>query len=101
MLVYPSLYEGFGLPPAEAMACGTPTIVSDAASLPEVVGEAALMVDPTDVEAMTETMARLLDDGMLWKELRKAGLERVRRYTWPRTARHLLAVLNGECYNLF
>jgi glycosyltransferase involved in cell wall biosynthesis len=101
MLVYPSLYEGFGLPPVEAMACGTPVIVSDTTSLPEVVEEAAVTVDPTDVEMMTEAMGSLLDDKMLQERLRKAGLERSKQYTWPRTARHLLAALGGECYNFY
>lgn len=99
MLVYPSLYEGFGLPPVEAMACGTPVIVSDTTSLPEVVGEAALTVDPTDVGMMTDAMARLLDDELLRERLREAGLARSKQYTWPRAARHLLAALGGGCYN--
>lgn len=99
MLIYPSLYEGFGLPPVEAMTCGTPVIVSDTTSLPEVVGEAALMVDPTDVGVMVEAMARLLDDDVLRGKLREAGLARSKRYTWPRAARDLLAALSGECYN--
>lgn len=99
-LVYPSLYEGFGLPPIEAMTCGTPVIVSDTTSLPEVVGDAALRVDPIDVDAITEAMARLLDDKGLREMLSKAGLERSERYTWPRAVRHLLATLTGECYNL-
>jgi glycosyltransferase involved in cell wall biosynthesis len=93
MLVYPSLYEGFGLPPAEAMACGTPVITSNTTSLPEVVGEAALTVDPTDVRAIAGAMARLLDDLALRQELTKAGIQRSQRYTWSRAARHLLAAL--------
>jgi len=98
-LVYPSLYEGFGLPPIEAMACGTPVIVSDRTSLPEVVGEAALLVDPTDVGKLTEAMSRLLDENGLRERLREAGLERSKRYTWPRAARRLLAALDRGCYN--
>lgn len=93
MLVYPSLYEGFGLPPVEAMACGTPVITSNTTSLPEVVGRAALTVDPTDVRAIAGAMARLLDDPVLTKELTEAGIERAQRYTWPRAARELLAAL--------
>jgi len=93
MLVYPSIYEGFGLPPAEAMACGTPVVTSNATSLPEVVGEAALTVDPTDTMAMAGGMARLLDDASLRQELIEAGIERARRYTWRNSARRLLAAL--------
>jgi glycosyltransferase involved in cell wall biosynthesis len=99
MLVYPSLYEGFGLPPVEAMACGTPVIASNTTSLPEVVGEAALTVDPTDVGAIAGAMAGLLDDAALRHELMEAGIQRSQRYTWLRAAEHLLAALQGACYN--
>ncbi len=93
MLAYPSLYEGFGLPPAEAMACGTPVVTSNTTSLPEVVGKAALTVDPTNVRAIAAAMARLLDDPMLRRELAEAGIRRSRRYSWPRTAQQMLAAL--------
>jgi glycosyltransferase involved in cell wall biosynthesis len=93
MLVYPSLYEGFGLPPAEAMACATPVITSNTTSLPEVVGDAALTVDPMDARAIAAAIAGLLDDPALRKELSEAGIERSQRYTWPRAAQHLLAAL--------
>jgi len=93
MLVYPSLYEGFGLPPLEAMACGTPVITSNTTSLPEVVGNAALMVDPTDVEKIAMAMARLLDDAPLREYLRQAGIERARQFTWTQTARCLVSLL--------
>jgi glycosyltransferase involved in cell wall biosynthesis len=95
MLVYPSLYEGFGLPVLEAMACGTPVVTSNTTSLPEVAGEAALKVDPTEVTDITQAMERLLGDNSLRKELRQAGLERAKRFTWTRTAQHLLAALDG------
>jgi glycosyltransferase involved in cell wall biosynthesis len=95
MLVYPSLYEGFGLPVVEAMACGTPVITSNTTSLPEVAGEAALQVDPTEVEAMVDAMDQLLGDALLRKRLRQAGLARVKELTWTRTAQHLLTLL-GE-----
>lgn len=95
MLVYPSLYEGFGLPPAEAMACGTPVITSNTTSLREVVGQAALGFDPTDVTAMAHAMTQLLDDEALRKQLTKAGIKRSARYTWLRTAEQLLAALHG------
>jgi glycosyltransferase involved in cell wall biosynthesis len=93
VLVYPSLYEGFGLPPLEAMACGTPVITSDTTSLPEAVGEAGLQVDPTDVQAIAAALERLLGDVSLQKRLRQAGMERARRFTWARTAQRLLALL--------
>lgn len=95
MLVYPSLYEGFGLPVLEAMACGTPVVTSNTASLPEVAGQAALMVDPTDAEEITEAMAQLLDGPSLRERLQQAGLERAREFTWTRTAQCLLALLDS------
>jgi len=95
MLVYPSLYEGFGLPPVEAMACGTPVITSDTTSLPEVVGEAGLTVDPTNAEGIAAAMAQLLDDTSLRRSLRQAGIKRAREFTWRHTAQRLLASLEG------
>lgn len=92
LLVFPSLYEGFGLPPLEAMACGTPVLCSDASSLPEVVGDAAMKVDPYDVEGLAEAMKRVLADANLREELRARGLERARQFTWERTARETVAV---------
>ena len=96
MLVYPSLYEGFGLPPVEAMACGTPVVASNTTGLPEAVGEAALVVDPADTGELVAAMARLLDDAPLRNRLRQAGIERARGFTWRRTARRLLASLVGS-----
>ncbi len=97
MLVYLSLYEGFGLPPLEAMACGTPVVASNTTSLPEAVGEAALTVDPTNTEEIAAAMARLLDEPSLRQALQQAGVERAREFTWRRTARRLLAALeDGE-----
>ena len=92
LFVFPSLYEGFGLPPLEAMACGTPVVCSDAASLPEVVGDAALTVDPTDVDALAGAMHRVLTDPNLAAELRARGLARAATFTWERTARETVAV---------
>ncbi|MGQ9584813.1 MAG: glycosyltransferase family 4 protein [Anaerolineae bacterium] len=85
-LAFPSLYEGFGLPVLEAMACGTPVVCSNLASLPEVAGEAALSVDPRQVEALAEALARVLTDEPLRAELREAGLRRAAQFTWARTA---------------
>jgi glycosyltransferase involved in cell wall biosynthesis len=96
MLVYPSLYEGFGLPPIEAMACGTPVIASATTGLPEAVGGAGLMVDPTRVEELSAAMVQLLDDASLRQGLRQAGIERARELTWSRTAQRLLASLEGN-----
>jgi glycosyltransferase involved in cell wall biosynthesis len=93
VLVYLSLYEGFGLPPLEAMACGTPVIASDTTGLPEAVGEAGLQVDPTDVQATAAALERLLGDVSLQKHLRQAGIERAGRFTWARTAQQLLELL--------
>jgi len=91
-LVYPSLYEGFGLPPLEAMACGTPVVVSNAASLPEVVGDAGVCVNPYDVEDIAQGIYRVLTDEGLRRELRKKGLARARLFTWEKAARETLAV---------
>jgi glycosyltransferase involved in cell wall biosynthesis len=92
LLLMPSLHEGFGLPALEAMACGTPVIASNQGSLPEVVGEAGLLVEPNDIEQIAAAAERLLTDAELRAELRKRGLERARTFTWERTARETLAV---------
>jgi glycosyltransferase involved in cell wall biosynthesis len=85
--VYPSRYEGFGLPVVEAMATGTPVIASDVASLPEVTDGAALMVDPDDPATIADAVERVIDDAGLRAKLRDAGLERAARFTWDGTAR--------------
>jgi alpha-1,3-rhamnosyl/mannosyltransferase len=85
--VYPSLYEGFGLPLLEAMACGTPVVASNASSLPEVVGAAGLLVDPHDPEALAGAIRRVWGDEDLRGELRARGLERASQFSWERTAR--------------
>ena len=92
LFVYPSIYEGFGLPPLEAMACGTPVITSDTSSLPEVVGDAGLMVAPLDVEALATAMARALRDADLLARLSAKGLRRASTYSWESTARIILGV---------
>ena len=93
MLVYPSLYEGFGLPPVEALACGTPVVTSSTTGLPEAVGGAALTVDPTSVSAIAGAMGRILDDPALREALRVRGLAQVRRFTWEKTAQRLVDAL--------
>lgn len=85
-LVFPSLYEGFGLPVIEAFAAGTPVITSNTSALPEVAGDAALLVDPLDVTALSQAMQSLLDNTELADSLRARGRERVKAYTWERTA---------------
>ncbi len=92
VFAYPSLYEGFGLPAAEAMACGTPTLVSTDGALKEVVGEAALKVDPTSVEEIASGLERLLNDEALRDNLRNAGLPQVARFTWEAAAQAVLGV---------
>ena len=83
VFAYPSLYEGFGIPPIEAMACGTPVVASTAGALPEVLGDAALLVDPDDASALAEALeAAASDNGTL----RRRGLERAARYSWPKAA---------------
>lgn len=92
LFVFPSLYEGFGLPPLEAMACGVPVISSNAASLPEVVGDAAIQVDPLDVNGMADAMRNVLNRPALWNELRHKGLQRAQHFSWDTAARQLLAI---------
>jgi glycosyltransferase involved in cell wall biosynthesis len=104
LFVFPSLYEGFGLPPLEAMACGTPVVCSNAASLPEVVGgfdasasiasgtSAAVTVDPHDVVGWANAIQRILVDDDLQHVLRRRGLARARRFTWARAAGQVLGV---------
>ncbi len=90
--VFPSWREGFGLPPLEAMACGTPVVASDRPAMPEVLGEAALYAPPGDARAIATALARVLTDTALREELRHRGLAQAARYSWARTARETLAV---------
>lgn len=86
VIVYPSLYEGFGFPPLEAMAVGTPVVASNRGSLPEVLGEAALVVDPTDVRALTQALEAVLTNDDLRRRLREKGSARAHSYTWEECA---------------
>ncbi len=90
--LFPSFYEGFGLPVLEAMACGTPVITSTSSSLPEVAGKAALLVDPQSVDEMTSALHRILEDSVLRRKLREDGLEQAARFTWEQTAQQTLEV---------
>ena len=92
LFVFPSLYEGFGLPVLEAMACGAPVICSNTSSLPEVVEDAALMVNSLDTEELATAMSRVLADETLRQEMRQKGLAQAARFSWERTARETLAV---------
>ena len=92
MLVYPSLYEGFGLPPLEAMACGCPVVCSKTASLPEVCGEAAEYFDPTSEEEMAAKIAYLLGNDERREELSRAGIAKAAEYSWGRMADQTAAV---------
>jgi glycosyltransferase involved in cell wall biosynthesis len=93
-LAFPSLYEGFGFPVLEAMACGTPVLTSDASSLPELAGDAALLVDPHDVDAIREGLQTLVTDDGVRGSLRVAGLARASSFDWTETARRTAAVLH-------
>ncbi|HEX8291923.1 MAG TPA: glycosyltransferase family 1 protein [Pyrinomonadaceae bacterium] len=92
LFAYPSFYEGFGLPPLEAMSCGAPVLTGSLTSLPEVVGDAGLTVDPFDTDALAAGLARLIDDDALRASLSGRGLQRARRFDWRDTARMTLQV---------
>jgi len=92
VFVYPSLYEGFGLPPLEAMACGTPVVVSDVSSLPEVVGDAAVLVGPHEPDEWAAALSTLCDDADLRADLAARGLERAQQFSWTRMARETIQV---------
>ncbi|MCQ9205354.1 MAG: glycosyltransferase family 4 protein [Omnitrophica bacterium] len=92
LLVHPSLYEGFGFPPLEAMACGVPVVASDVSSIPEVVGDAAILIDPYNTEDLAQVIIKVIDDSSLRQELTKKGLQRAKDFSWERCARETLAV---------
>jgi glycosyltransferase involved in cell wall biosynthesis len=98
-LVYPSLYEGFGLPPLEAMACGTPVVTSRTTSLPEVVAARTVLVDPEDVESIACGILQILDSADLRETLRKNGIERAKEFSWAKSAEQTLGLLLNQSKN--
>ncbi len=99
VFVYPSLYEGFGLPPLEAMACGTPVICANASSLPEVVGDGAILFDPRDAAALVRALSDVLANEYLRAELRARGIAQASRFSWTRAARETLALYESIVRN--
>lgn len=95
LLVFPSLYEGFGMPPLEAMSAGVPVAASRVASIPEICGDSAVYFDPHVVDDMTSAIARALSDRSLRAELRRRGYERVRRFSWGRTVNELASIFES------
>ena len=92
VFAFPSLYEGFGMPVLEAMACGTPVVTSNVSALPEVAGDAGLLVNPYAPEAIGEALAELLESAARREDLSRRGLERARRFTWPQVAEQTVRV---------
>jgi glycosyltransferase involved in cell wall biosynthesis len=97
VFVFPSIYEGFGMPVLEAMACGTPVITSNTTSLPEVAGEAAALVDPRSLDRLAETLVEVLEDPARRATLRARGFERAKEFTWRRAANETVAVYREMC----
>jgi glycosyltransferase involved in cell wall biosynthesis len=95
-LIFPSLYEGFGLPILEAMACGIPVVTSNTTAMPEVAGEAALLVDPNSVEQISMAMEKLVSDSSLREQLRDKGITRAARFSWASTADRVHKLLAGD-----
>ena len=95
LFVFPSFYEGWGMPPLEAMACGTPVITSNTSSLPEVVGDTALMIDPNRPEELTNAMKQVLSDEELRQEMIRQGFKQAKRFSWEKSARKLLTVIRS------
>lgn len=98
--IYPSLYDGFGFPPVEAMACGVPVITSNVSSLPEIVSDAGILVDPYNIEEMATAMWRVISDKELSEKMAKKGMERAAGFTWERCARDTLRVYNDVYHGI-
>ncbi len=99
LFVFPSLYEGFGLPPLEAMACAAPVVCSDRSSLPEVVGDVARLVDPTDIGGMADAMHEILSDKKLRRKMRERGPAWAQKFSWERNARSTMEVYRKVVYH--
>jgi alpha-1,3-rhamnosyl/mannosyltransferase len=95
--VYPSLFEGFGLPPLEAMACGTPVVTSDVSSMPEITGDAALLIDPNDEGALANALIEVVNNDRLRAALREKGIAQAKKFTWGDAAEKTLR-LYQEAY---
>lgn len=95
LFVFPSLYEGFGIPPLEAQACGCPVVCSDAASLPEAFGDSVVYFDPYSVEDMRDKIQMVLDDENLQNELRVKGFENIKRFSWERSAKQIIEIMES------
>jgi len=92
LFVYPSLYEGFGMPLLEAMASGVPIVASGTSSIPEVVGDAGILVDPLSISEMSQAILKLLNDNSLRSSFREKGIQRAKQFTWERAARETLRI---------
>lgn len=92
VFAFPSFFEGFGIPPLEALACGAPVVTSNTSSLPEVTGDAAIQVDPHDIQALANAISRLLEDEQLRKDLRRKGYVQAKKYAWPAIAQKMLSI---------
>jgi glycosyltransferase involved in cell wall biosynthesis len=97
VFVFASLYEGFGMPVLEAMACGAPVITSNTTALPEVAGDAAVLVNPEDPEELADAIIRVLEDSALRATLKERGFERAKQFTWERAAQRTVAVYREIC----
>ncbi|HWZ15279.1 MAG TPA: glycosyltransferase family 1 protein [Mucilaginibacter sp.] len=97
VMLYPSLYEGFGIPVLEAMACGTPVIGSTSASIPEIAGNAALLVDPVNVSELTYAITKMCADNLLRQEYRARGHKRAAEFSWQKVAQETLSIYNSLC----
>ena len=97
VLVFPSLYEGFGLPVLEAMACGTPVVTSNCTALPEVTGDACLLVSPGNVSEIAEAINNIIENSTLRKRLRRLGIEQAKRFSWDKTTAKIQNILEQAC----
>ena len=92
LLIAPAFHEGFGITLLEAMACGTPVITANVSAMPEVVGDAGILVDPNDSQAIADAVYRLHNEPLYYQELRERGLDRVKSFTWEKVARQMSGV---------